>query len=293
MYKTQQRYFMLPQFFRGIAESIIYCLNGKKNLMRLATLEREQAFNRYEILSNQLNPHFLFNALTSVNSLIFENQSLASDFLLQLSKVYRYVLQNKKNETVSISTEIEFVTNYIRLLQTRFANAIEFDICLNKNCKDKKIVPVTLQILIENAVKHNVASRSTPLKISITCNDSFVMPAKKTAFLPRRRENYVIPEIYLAALFAVVQIDGIINNIASMTESLHRTTDMVRIIYFQYKILFMEESLLDNFFLIADNIDFVERQLGHLKLSIQRSAYGKDPSENDDTDCFHTTGCGM
>lgn len=138
-------------------------------------MQREQTAVKYDALRNQLNPHFLFNALTSLNSLIFENQQLASDFLQQLSKVYRYVLQNKEKETVSVSTELDFIAHYIFLLKTRFMNAIEFDIDLSQEAKEKEIVPVTLQILIENAVKHNIVSLTHPLKISITADDTFLI----------------------------------------------------------------------------------------------------------------------
>lgn len=168
-------YFLFSVALNLVYFGAIYLSNWKKNLVSLANLEREQAIAKYEVLSNQLNPHFLFNALTSLNSLIFENQQLASDFLQQLSKVYRYVLQHKENETVSIVTELDFIANYIFLLQTRFTNAIEFDIDLDADSKGKEIVPLTLQILIENAVKHNVVSIATPLKISITNNDSFII----------------------------------------------------------------------------------------------------------------------
>ena len=129
---------------------------------------------KYDALRNQLNPHFLFNALTSLNSLIFENQQLASEFLQQLSKVYRYTLQNKDKDTVSLSTEIDFINNYIFLFKTRFENAIHFKIEIDKDSRDKGIVPVTIQVLIENAVKHNIVTDKSPLIISIIANGNFL-----------------------------------------------------------------------------------------------------------------------
>ncbi len=168
-------YFMLSIVMNLIFFGTIYFYNWKKDLVSLANMQREQTAVKYDALRNQLNPHFLFNALTSLNSLIFENQQLASDFLQQLSKVYRYVLQNKEKETVSVSTELDFIAHYIFLLKTRFMNAIEFDIDLSQEAKEKEIVPVTLQILIENAVKHNIVSLTHPLKISITADDTFLI----------------------------------------------------------------------------------------------------------------------
>ena len=134
----------------------------------LATeLEKEKAQVQYDNLKNQLNPHFLFNALSSLNSLIFENPQLASDFLQQLSKVYRYVLENKEKNAVSLQTEIDFVSHYVKLLETRFGDGLKVIFEVSDDVKEKMIVPVTLQILIENAAKHNTTSKDSPLVIRI------------------------------------------------------------------------------------------------------------------------------
>ena len=167
-------YFLLSIVMNLIYFGTIYFFNWKNDLVRLANMQREQTLVKYNALRNQLNPHFLFNALTSLNSLIFENQQLASDFLQQLSKVYRYVLQNKEKETVSLSTELDFISHYIFLLKTRFGNGIEFQIGLPEKLKEKEIVPVTLQILIENAMKHNVISNEIPLRISIAIDNEYL-----------------------------------------------------------------------------------------------------------------------
>ena len=151
-----------------------YFKEWKENLVRSERLQKEQTQVKYDALRNQLNPHFLFNALTSLNSLIFENQQLASEFLQQLSKVYRYTLQNKDKDTVSLSTEIDFINNYIFLFKTRFENAIHFKIEIDKDSRDKGIVPVTIQVLIENAVKHNIVTDKSPLIISIIANGNFL-----------------------------------------------------------------------------------------------------------------------
>jgi two-component system, LytTR family, sensor kinase len=167
-------YFMLIIVMNLVYFGITYVFNWKNDLIKLANAQRAEALVKYDVLRNQLNPHFLFNALTSVNSLIHDHPDLATDFLQQLSKVYRYVLHNKEKETVSVSTELTFIKNYTGLLKLRFAEAIEFNIDVNEGAKEKEIVPVTLQILIENAVKHNIVSTAHPLKISITEKDSFL-----------------------------------------------------------------------------------------------------------------------
>ncbi|MBL7778968.1 MAG: histidine kinase [Chitinophagales bacterium] len=139
-----------------------------------AELEKEKAQVQYDNLKNQLNPHFLFNALSSLNSLIFENPQLASDFLQQLSKVYRYLLDNKEKNAVTLQTEIEFVSHYIQLLKTRFGDGLQIHLQIDDSIKEKTIVPVTLQILIENAVKHNTTSKDSPLVVRVFKQTNFL-----------------------------------------------------------------------------------------------------------------------
>ena len=156
---------------------IKYFLGQWKNSIVLTErLEKEKAQVQFDNLKNQLNPHFLFNALTSLNSLIFENQQLASQFLQQMSKVYRYVLQNKDKNFVSLQTEIDFIRNYVFLAETRFGGALKINFDVRKDSLERAIVPVTLQILIENALKHNIADHDKPLRIDIlTVGDYLVI----------------------------------------------------------------------------------------------------------------------
>jgi two-component system, LytTR family, sensor kinase len=147
----------------------------KISLVQAERLEKEKTQVQFDNLKNQLNPHFLFNALTALNSLIYENQSLASQFLQHLSKVYRYVLQNKEKNFVSVETELDFIQNYVFLVRTRFAEVLTINFNIDENSKDKAIVPVTLQILIENALKHNVADKDRPLSIRIETNDDYLV----------------------------------------------------------------------------------------------------------------------
>jgi two-component system, LytTR family, sensor kinase len=146
----------------------------KKALLRTERLQKERSVVQFENLKNQLNPHFLFNSLTSLNSLIFENQPLASQFLQQLSKVYRYLLQNKEKELVSLETEMQFIENYIFLLKTRFSGSLDIVLDIDELSRTRQIVPVTLQILIENAIKHNVVNEASPLTVQIFTRDNFL-----------------------------------------------------------------------------------------------------------------------
>jgi two-component system, LytTR family, sensor kinase len=157
----------------------------KDSLIKAERLEKEKSQVQFDNLKNQLNPHFLFNALTSLNSLIFDNQELASQFLQQLSKVYRYVLQNKDKNFVLLPTELDFIAHYVQLLETRFQGALKINFEISDEAKEKAIVPVTLQILIENAIKHNVVDKDRKLFIEVlTVGDYLVvsnnLQARKT-----------------------------------------------------------------------------------------------------------------
>ena len=139
----------------------------KESIQKSAKLEQEKMQMQLNNLKNQFNPHFLFNALTSLNSLIFEDQKLASEFLHQLSRVYHYILQHKDKNFVALSTELEFIDHYIGLLKTRFGNAINIQVDISKEAKERAIVPATLQGLLENAIKHNMLSEDKVLRIQI------------------------------------------------------------------------------------------------------------------------------
>lgn len=148
----------------------------KDSIVEAERLEKEKSQVQFDNLKNQLNPHFLFNALTSLNSLIFEDQKLASEFLQQLSRVYRYVLENKDKNLVALRTELEFISNYVALLETRFRGGLKINFTIAEGAYGRSIVPVTLQILIENAIKHNVVDKEKPLAIDIfTVGDYLVI----------------------------------------------------------------------------------------------------------------------
>ena len=147
----------------------------KESIRQTERLEKEKAQVQFDNLKNQLNPHFLFNALTSLNSLISENQQLASQFLQHMSKVYRYVLQNKDKNFVSLHTELDFVKNYVFLAETRFGGALRIKFEIGEVAHEQAIVPVTLQILIENAIKHNIVDQERPLHIDVFTSGDYLV----------------------------------------------------------------------------------------------------------------------
>ena len=151
-------------FFERWKSSVIH---NAELQVTAAELEKEKFNMQYHNLRNQVNPHFLFNTLTSLDGLIHTNPDLASDFVRQLSKVYRYVLEHKENEIVSLETELSFIQHYISLLDIRYKDALKIKLQISDEGKEKGIVMVTLQMLIDNAIKHNVVNGTTPLEISI------------------------------------------------------------------------------------------------------------------------------
>jgi hypothetical protein len=122
---------------------------------------------KFESLKNQLDPHFLFNSLNVLTSLIGENPTQAERFTTKLSKVYRYVLEQRNKDLVPIAEELKFAKTYMELLGMRFEDAVKFNIPDSISNDALKIVPLSLQLLLENAVKHNVVSSSKPLTINI------------------------------------------------------------------------------------------------------------------------------
>jgi two-component system, LytTR family, sensor kinase len=152
--------------------------NWQKTLLEAQQLAREKseveknwAQMQYHNLINQLNPHFFFNSIASLDNLIKDNPVLASEFLQQLSRVYRYILLNRDNDLVSLETELEFAKNYFSLLKTRFGDSIDVIIEVAEEFMEFRVVPVTLQVLTENAVKHNRMTMKEPLKIVIRTDE--------------------------------------------------------------------------------------------------------------------------
>ncbi len=138
-------------------------------------LQKESLAYQYKALRNQVNPHFLFNSLNTLSSLVYKNQDQAAKFIKELSDVYRYVLEHKDIEVVDISTELKFVENYIFLQKIRHDKSLNVEI----NVPEKSgfmVVPISVQMLIENAIKHNVISEENPLFVHVSKeNDHFVV----------------------------------------------------------------------------------------------------------------------
>ena len=129
---------------------------------------------KFETLKNQIDPHFLFNSLNVLSSLIEENPDNAQRFTTSLSKVYRYVLEQKDKELISVDEELSFAKTYMNLLKMRFENSLFYELPNELPDSDAKVVPLSLQLLLENTVKHNVASEQRPLYIRIYIDGDYL-----------------------------------------------------------------------------------------------------------------------
>lgn len=130
---------------------------------------------KYESLKSQIDPHFLFNSLNVLTSLIGENPKLAEKFTTKLSKVYRYVLEQKNKDLIELDEELHFAKTYMELLTMRFENAVTFEIPEKASDSDYKILPLSLQLLLENTIKHNVVSEENPLKVIIKEENGYLV----------------------------------------------------------------------------------------------------------------------
>lgn len=145
----------------------------KKAVVKAEQLKVEMMAYRYESLRNQINPHFLFNSLNVLSDLVYADQAIAVKFISQLSELFRYVLDSRDKELVLLHDELGFMQSYMYLLKTRFEDKLDINIDIKAE-SDEFIVPMTLQLLVENAVKHNEVSEAYPLQITIRRSDTFL-----------------------------------------------------------------------------------------------------------------------
>ena len=174
-YFLDQGYFMMKIAFSFIfvgslgSNAILFFKNWKEAAVQQEKLKRQQLALQYETLKGQVSPHFLFNNLNSLTSLISTNPDKAIDFVKKLSEVYRYVLDQKDQELVDLATELKFVESYVFLQKIRFESNL--DVQIQVNPKNFKVIPLSVQMLVENAIKHNEISNRKPLQIKIFSTD--------------------------------------------------------------------------------------------------------------------------
>ena len=151
----------------AVETGLFFFREWKESLVQVEKYKSESAQANLENLKNQVNPHFLFNNLSVLSSLVYKDQEKAVDFINQLSKVYRYLLDNKSNELISLEEELKFISSYAYLLNIRYSPNLIIDMQISEENKKLLLPPLTIQLLLENAIKHNVISNEAPLTISL------------------------------------------------------------------------------------------------------------------------------
>lgn len=150
-----------------VYESSYFFSRWKESIIEAEQLKIQHIRSQFEVLKNQVSPHFLFNSLNTLISIIPENPNLAVEFTEKLSKVYRYILQNKDKELIELEQELAFTKSYIFLLKIRFGDNLKVNYKIRDEFKHYLVAPLTLQMLVENAIKHNIISKAKPLTIDI------------------------------------------------------------------------------------------------------------------------------
>ncbi|MDZ7605344.1 MAG: histidine kinase [Cyclobacteriaceae bacterium] len=179
-YEGGKRMFVLFYLIGFFITLLVSAIHGSHNYFLILTqtvkdkeaLKRAQVEGELRALASQVNPHFLFNSLNTLVSIIPENAELAVMFTQKLADVYRYVLQSNSRDLVSLAEELEFARNYIFLLKIRFGDNFKDHIYVEDRFMKKRIPVLSLQLLIENASKHNVISDSQPLKLEVTVREN-------------------------------------------------------------------------------------------------------------------------
>ncbi len=164
-------------FITHVYETIFLVKESENEMIRSEQLERARAEAELEALKNQIDPHFIFNSLNTLSHLIDNNPGKAKQFNDNLADVYRYILQNKARDLVLLREELQFLENYFLLLRIRFEKAVELQVNIHEETLDQYLIPpISLQILAENAIKHNEFSEASPLLIKIEMiNDELVI----------------------------------------------------------------------------------------------------------------------
>jgi sensor histidine kinase YesM len=165
---------MMNIVIMGISDIILYYIKSHKKALDAEISERNKARFKYEQLKRQLNPHFLFNSLNVLDYLVQTDSQRASDFIKKLAGVYRYLLSKENDPVVFLEEELEFAKMYADLLKERFTDGLEITVDIEGNYYKTLIVPCSIQLLIENATKHNIINSQNPLYIKIYIVESWI-----------------------------------------------------------------------------------------------------------------------
>tara|TARA_B100000809_G_C15102570_1_gene517498 strand:- start:1084 stop:1734 length:651 start_codon:yes stop_codon:yes gene_type:complete len=172
-----------------IYELIYFFSRWNLSTIEAEKLKSDQTRAQLDTLKNQISPHFLFNSLNTLVAIIPENQQQAIEFTQKLSEVYRYILECKEKELVLLETELNFIRSYLFLLKIRYPENLTVDYNINKEHLNKLVAPLSIQMLIKNALKHNIISKSNPLSIEVYTDKGDTITVKNKLQLKTSIEN--------------------------------------------------------------------------------------------------------
>lgn len=158
-----------------ILEAWIFFMESAESKKKTESLEKELAQIRFEVLKNQINPHFMFNSLNVLSCLIDKDTNKAQEFIDEFSHIYRYVIETIEKPVVMVQDELDFIRSYMFLQQMRYGRQLEFSVDLPASAMHQHLPPLSLQLVLENAVKHNLVSEEKPLRIDISFNNNHLV----------------------------------------------------------------------------------------------------------------------
>ncbi|MCE7065144.1 sensor histidine kinase [Dyadobacter sp. CY326] len=170
--------FRVNLFLNTIHVIFLYMKKLEESHQQLESYKRITSQAQLQSLRNQVNPHFLFNNLSVLTALIAQDTTASVEFVKQFSNVYRYILKSDEKELIELRQELSFIHSYLYLLKTRFESGLSIQVDISEGCLSAYILPVSLQMLVENAVKHNIISKGKPLHIDIFCIDNETITVK-------------------------------------------------------------------------------------------------------------------
>jgi LytS/YehU family sensor histidine kinase len=171
----------------------------KASELQAEQLRKEQLQSQFDSLKEQVNPHFLFNSLNSLSSLIATDPNKAEQFVEEMSTVYRYLLRSNEEQLTTLQKEVEFIESYNLLLKTRFGNGFQPTTRIEEKMKEYLLPPMTLQMLVENAVKHNIVDPDTPLRVELYTQDGKLIVRNN---LQRKNKSVVSNKIGLSNIIS-------------------------------------------------------------------------------------------
>ncbi len=171
----------------AIYASTSFFIQWKENLLRTQALEKANLEARYDTLRNQVNPHFLFNSLNTLLMLVNDNP-VASRYVESISEIMRYMVQSSEKDAVLLRDELKIARDYVFIQQSRFGDKLKVDFDIPESCYHFAIPPLALQMLLENAIKHNVVSKENPLTVKVFVHDNQFVVIENTVKAKLDRE---------------------------------------------------------------------------------------------------------